>query len=174
MLASAAIPVAFSPVLFEVEAAGRRYDEMHVDGGVGAMVFHIGGLFSTRDLRQKAGRGTVREDIYVIHNGQLAANTATTRRSVPDIARRTFRAAGRSAVVGDLFRIYAQSLRGRSGYHWITIPDGVNLSGDETFDPVVTQQLYDIGYELARAGPPWNILPPGVRGEAGEIVVGTD
>lgn len=174
MLASAAIPVAFSPVLFEVEAAGRRYDEMHVDGGVGAMVFHIGGLFSTRDLRQKAGRGTVREDIYVIHNGQLAAKTATTRRSVPDIARRTFRAAGRSAVVGDLFRIYAQSLRERSGYHWITIPDGVNLSGDETFDPVVMQQLYDIGYEIARAGPPWNILPPGVRGEAGEIVVGTD
>ncbi|MFZ4535771.1 patatin-like phospholipase family protein [Propionivibrio sp.] len=169
MLASAAIPVAFSPVFFEVEAAGRRYDEMHVDGGVAAQVFYTGGLFSARELRQKAGRGTVREDIYVIHNGQLAADTATTRRSVPDIARRTFLAAGRSAVIGDLFRIYALARRERSGYHWITIPEGVNLSGDEMFDPVVMQQLYDIGYEIARAGTPWNILPPGVLGEAGGV-----
>ena len=170
MLASAAIPVVFSPVFFEVEAVGSRYDEMHVDGGVGAQVFYTGGVFSSLGLRQKAGLGTVREDIFVIHNGQLAANAATTRRSVPDIARRTLKAAGRSAVIGDLFRIYAQALRERSGYHWITIPNGVNLSGDETFDPVVMQQLYDIGYEIARAGPPWNVLPPGVRDEAGGIV----
>jgi len=174
MLASAAIPIAFSPVFFEVEAGGRRYDEMHVDGGVAAQVFYTGGLFSARELRQKAGRGTTREDIYVIHNGQLAADTATTRRAIPDIARRTFKAAGRAAVVGDLFRIYALALRENSGYHWITIPEGINLAGNETFDPVVMQQLYDIGYEIARAGPPWNILPPGVRGEAGEMVVGAD
>ena len=37
MLASASIPVAFPPVFFEVELrpGGPRYDEMHVDGGVG-------------------------------------------------------------------------------------------------------------------------------------------
>jgi hypothetical protein len=174
MLASAAIPIAFSPVFFEVEAAGRRYDEMHVDGGVGAQVFYTGGVFSSRELRQKAGRGTTREDIYVIHNGQLAAKAATTRRSVPDIARRTLKAASRSAVISDLFRIYAQALREQSGYHWITIPDGVNLSGEETFDPVVMQQLYNVGYEIARAGPPWNTLPPGVRGAADTIVVGAE
>jgi hypothetical protein len=174
MLASAAIPIAFSPVFFEVEAAGRRYDEMHVDGGVAAQVFYSGGLFSPLELRQNAGRGTAREDIYVIHNGQLAADTATTRRSVPDIARRTFKAAGISAVIGDLFRIYALALREQSGYHWITIPDGVNLSGEETFDPVVMQQLYNVGYEIARAGPPWNTLPPGVRGLADTIVVGAE
>ena len=39
MLASASIPIAFPPVLFDVEAGGRRYDEMHVDGAVGARVF---------------------------------------------------------------------------------------------------------------------------------------
>ena len=167
MLASAAIPIAFAPVFFEVEAAGHRYDELHVDGGVAAQVFYTGGLFSARELRRKAGRGTAREDIYVIHNGQLAADAATTRRSVPDIARRTLMAAGKSAVIGDLFRIYALALREHSGYHWVTIPEGINLNGNETFDPVVMQQLYDIGYQMARAGPPWNILPPGVRSEAG-------
>jgi predicted acylesterase/phospholipase RssA len=34
LLASAALPVAFPPVLFEVLVDGQIYDEMHVDGGV--------------------------------------------------------------------------------------------------------------------------------------------
>ncbi len=37
--ASAAIPVAFPPVVIEVEANGQLYDEMHVDGGTGSQVF---------------------------------------------------------------------------------------------------------------------------------------
>ena len=43
MLASASIPIAFPPVFFDVEADGQRFDEMHVDGGVGARVFSVGG-----------------------------------------------------------------------------------------------------------------------------------
>jgi predicted acylesterase/phospholipase RssA len=33
MLASAAIPGAFSPVMIDVEVKGKAYQEMHVDGG---------------------------------------------------------------------------------------------------------------------------------------------
>lgn len=164
MLASASIPIAFSPVFFDVEVNGVRYDEMHVDGAVAANVFYGGGLFSSRDLRREAGREKSREDIYVIHNGQLAPDTATTRRSITSIAWRSFQAASTSAVVGDLFRIYAQSLREGSEYHWITIDENVELTNNETFDPVAMQRLYDIGYAAALAGPVWNRLPPGVRG----------
>ena len=39
LVASAAIPGAFPPVLINVEAGGRRYQEMHVDGGTAAQVF---------------------------------------------------------------------------------------------------------------------------------------
>ena len=76
MLASASVPVAFPPVFFEVEAGGRRYDEMHVDGGVGARVFYTGALFSFPEVRSSVGRGSGREDIYVIHNGQVCAGGA--------------------------------------------------------------------------------------------------
>ena len=38
MLASASIPGAFPPVMIDVEVGGRRYQEMHVDGGVMAQV----------------------------------------------------------------------------------------------------------------------------------------
>ena len=37
--ASAAIPVAFPPVIISVEAEGKQYDELHVDGGVTSQVF---------------------------------------------------------------------------------------------------------------------------------------
>ena len=39
LLASASIPGAFPPVLIDVEAAGRRYQEMNVDGGAVAQTF---------------------------------------------------------------------------------------------------------------------------------------
>ncbi|HUS97414.1 MAG TPA: patatin-like phospholipase family protein, partial [Hyphomicrobiaceae bacterium] len=34
LIASASVPVAFPPVLFQIEVDGQIYDEMHVDGGV--------------------------------------------------------------------------------------------------------------------------------------------
>jgi predicted acylesterase/phospholipase RssA len=169
MLASASIPIAFSPVFFDVEVGGHRYDEMHVDGAVAANVFYSGGLFSSRELRRKAGRETAREDVYVIHNGQLAPNVATTGRTLPHIAWRSFQAAGTSATVGALTRIYAQAKREHSEYHWVTIADSVKLTTNETFDPVAMQQLYDIGYQAALAGPVWNRFPPGVGGNPGGV-----
>jgi predicted acylesterase/phospholipase RssA len=39
MIASASIPAAFPPVLIDVEVDGKRYQEMHVDGGAMTQVF---------------------------------------------------------------------------------------------------------------------------------------
>ena len=64
VLASASIPIAFPPVFFDVEAGGRRYDEMHVDGAVAAHVFLSGGVRPSL-IRERAGLGPGREDIYV-------------------------------------------------------------------------------------------------------------
>ncbi len=161
MLASASIPVAFPPVFFEVEANGRRYDEMHVDGGVGARVFFNGGLFRSALVRERAGRGHGRENIYVIHNGQLVSAPDPVRRSLPAIAMRVIDASGRAAVVGDLFRIYGDAMHEQASFRWVTIPDDVSMDGDEVFDPVKMGKLYDIGYRMAVGGKPWAMVPPG-------------
>ena len=39
MVSSAAIPGAFPPTMIDVEAGGKPYQEMHVDGGAMAQVF---------------------------------------------------------------------------------------------------------------------------------------
>lgn len=65
-------------------------------------------------------------------------------------------------MIDDRFRIYARTTFEGSGYRWITIPNGIELRGDETFDPVLVQQLYDVGYQKERTGPKWNTRPPAV------------
>ena len=164
MLASASVPIAFPPVFFDVETeGGRRYDEMHVDGAVAANLFYSGGVFNFAATRASSGRGPGREDIYVIHNGQLPPVPGTTSRSLRSIATRAFELAARSATLGDLFRIWAVAQRDSAGFNWITIPEGVELSGNETFDPEVMGRLYEVGFQRAMSGPVWNSDPLGIQ-----------
>jgi len=164
MLASASIPVAFPPVFFDVELTpgGPRYDEMHVDGGVGARVFLNGGVFRGEVIRDRGGLGGAgREDIFVIHNGQLVPRPDPVARSLAQIASRSIDASGRAAVLGDLLRIRAYAQRVGGSFQWITIPPDVNMAGDEVFDPVQMQQLYDLGLRMAGSSDAWSTQPPG-------------
>ncbi len=162
MLASASIPVAFPPVFFEVEADGRRYDEMHVDGGVGARVFLNGGVFDSSIFRDRGGLGEGHQDIFLIHNGQLMALPDPIARSLRAITLRVVDATSRAAVLGDLFRIYGIAQRAGAGFHWVTIPNDVSMKSDEVFDPVAMNLLYNVGYHLGATGDAWATSPPGL------------
>ena len=161
VLASASVPLAVQPVLFEVDVDGRRYDEMHVDGAVGFRVFYNGGLFRTSIVRQRELATSTYEDVYIIHNGQLSPQAEHTDRTLRDIGRRTLRALSLGATSGDLFRIYVATSAEDAGFHWITMPDGVEVRGDELFDPAKMQELFALGYRMARDGPRWETRPPG-------------
>jgi len=163
MLASASIPIAFPPVFFEVEAGGQRYDEMHVDGGVGARVFFAAGIAPYSIVRKRGGAGGEgREDIFVIHNGQLLSDPRPTRRTLLGIAMRVLDATSQAAVNGDLWRIHAVALQRQAGFHWITIPDGVEIAGEEVFDPAQMKILYDLGFGIAPTAEAWHTRPPGL------------
>ncbi|MBD8905075.1 alpha/beta hydrolase, partial [Methylobacterium bullatum] len=68
LTASASIPAVFPPQLLDVQAEGRAFQEMHVDGSVVTPVFTLPQSFLLRDGRLRtAGKA----DIYVIINGRL-------------------------------------------------------------------------------------------------------
>ncbi len=169
VLASASVPLAVQPVFFDVDVDGRRYDEMHVDGAVGARVFYNGGLFRTSVVRQRELALPTYEDVYIIHNGQLSAQAEQTERTLRAIGQRTLRALSLGATSGDLFRIYLHTVAEDAGFHWVTMPDGIEVRGDELFDPAKMRQLYSVGYAMARNGPRWETRPP-----AFERVMGGD
>jgi hypothetical protein len=165
MLASSSVPVLFPPVLFEVEAGGQRYDEMHVDGFVWANVFLNAGVLDLSVLHSPSAGRAVREQIFVIHNGQLRTPPSPTPRSLRAIALRTIDVEGRASIVGDLYREYAFAQRKGAAFHWITIDSDTPLPDLTRFDPAQMADLYRAGYDAAIAGPAWRELPPGMTVE---------
>src|SRR5262245_3904543 len=55
LVASAAIPGAFPPMMFDVEANGVKYQEMHVDGGASNQVFVYPSRLRLGELSQEKG-----------------------------------------------------------------------------------------------------------------------
>jgi hypothetical protein len=70
MVASAAIPGGFPPMMIDVEVDGRRHQEMHVDGGASAQVFVYPTSLDVQALAAEAG--IVRDrSLYIIRSSKL-------------------------------------------------------------------------------------------------------
>jgi hypothetical protein len=154
ILASISIPGAFPPVLIDVEMGGRRYDELHVDGGVTAQLF-----FGPDGLDWKQVASTLRvqgqPQIYIVRNSRLKDRwTAVDPRLVP-IMSRTIATLIRNQGIGDLARIYIAAQRAGLGFNLASVPTDFDRQPAELFDPAYMRALYERGYALARDGYPW-------------------
>jgi predicted acylesterase/phospholipase RssA len=158
--ASAAIPVAFPPVLIPVEAGGQMYDEMHVDGGTAQQVFvYPAEMNWPRVLGrlQAVGRPTV----YVIRNAFLEADFNGVPRKVLPIASRSVQSLIRTQGLGDLYQIYALCLRDGNDFKLAHIPAEFTEQAVEDFDPVYMARLFAHAHEEAKIGYNWRTEPPG-------------
>ncbi|WP_022947369.1 patatin-like phospholipase family protein [Methylohalobius crimeensis] len=161
MLASAAIPGAFPPVMIDVEANGRRYQEMHVDGGAMAQVFLYPPSLKVADLSQQ--HGIVRERrLYVIRNARLDPEWAEVERRTLSIAGRAISSLIQTQGVGDLYKIYLEAQRDGIDFNLAYIPKTFNAPHEEDFDTEYMRKLFQTGYELAAEGYRWKDKPPGL------------
>ena len=158
--ASAAIPVAFPPVVIPVEANGKRYDEMHVDGGTGSQVFVYPAAIEWRKITQKL-KVHNEPKVYVVRNSFLDPDYRGIKRSVLPIANRSIDSLIRTQGIGDIYQIYALCKRDGNDFNLAYIPSDFNEEPSEGFDPVYMGKLYTLGYELALNGYPWKKGPPG-------------
>jgi Patatin-like phospholipase len=166
MLASASIPVAFPAVYIPVEARGQRYEEMHVDGGTATQVFFYGFTLDLPGAAREAGiteRGRIR--LFVVRNGKLAVPWQLISPHILPIAERSLNGLIGAQVVGDLYRIYTIATRDDIEFNLAYIPNDYDIEAKESFDKEVMNRLFQLGYEWARAGSPWETLPPGLRAE---------
>jgi predicted acylesterase/phospholipase RssA len=160
MIASASIPGGFPPTMIEVEVDGRRYQEMHVDGGTMAQVFAYPA--SIRVKEAAAAVGVTRERrLYVIRNARLDAEWSHVERSTMSIAARAVASLIQSQGIGDLYRIYAITQRDGVDFNLTYIPPTFNVPHKEEFDNEYMRKLYDLGYEFAAKGLAWHKVPPG-------------
>jgi hypothetical protein len=162
LIASAAIPGAFPPVMIDVEVDGRKYQEMHVDGGASAQVFVYPPSLQLNAAARNAGILRERR-LYVIRNARLDPKWVETKRRTLTIVSRTITSLIQTQGIGDLYRIYVAADRDHIDYNLATIPETFTTELKEPFDPTYMNALFNLGYDLGAKGYPWAKLPPGYR-----------
>jgi predicted acylesterase/phospholipase RssA len=160
LIASAAIPGAFPPMMFDVEANGTKYQEMHVDGGASAQVFVYPARLHVAEISEAAGVERERH-MYIIRNGRLDPDWADTERQTLTIAGRAVSSLIQNQGNGDLYRIYAIAQRDKVDFNLAFIPATFDVPLPEPFDQHYMQELFKLGYEEGKAGYKWGKAPPG-------------
>jgi predicted patatin/cPLA2 family phospholipase len=153
--ASAAVPGMFQPVLIDVEVDGKKYQELHVDGGAVAQLF----LYPPS---LELGRTGIKRErrAYIIRNARLDPDYAQSERRTISIAGRAISTMLASSGQNDVFRIYAITRRDGVDYNLEFI--GRDFKAPEKkgeFDQNYMRALYDYGYREGRAGPHWHKAP---------------
>jgi predicted acylesterase/phospholipase RssA len=140
LTASASIPGVFSPVLIDVEADGKRFAEMHVDGGVTTNVLIVpeAALLSGTPLFAPDARPKV----YIVMN-----------------AARSFETSVRANTRNALLASYQFAKRRNWEFNLASIDPDYPKSTSIGFDPTYMQQLFEYGYRRGRSGKLWQATP---------------
>jgi len=160
MLASASVPGAVSPVMFDVEIDGKHFQEMHVDGGVFSQVF----LYPPRSLTelQKATGTPLRREIrvYVIRNGRLEPKWSETKRRTLRIGGRAISVLTQAQGINDLSRIYLTAKQDGADFNLAYVGSDFEHPHEEEFDTDYMKRLFEYSYTLGAKGYPWHKVPP--------------
>jgi predicted acylesterase/phospholipase RssA len=156
LLASAAIPGGFPPVLIDVEAEGKRFQEMHIDGGLGGQFFVAPAplMESTSDYRLPA------TELYIVVNSGLERDFQVVERFAPSIL--TQAVGGAVKVDTRLMLDRALIVAKRSGvpFNVATIPANFSAPSKGPFDPDYMGPLFQTGYDLGKSENPFKTQPP--------------
>jgi len=161
LLASAAIPGAFPPSMFDVTLDGQQYQELHVDGGAFAQAFlYPVSVTAQRRARLAKRLPTLSINAYVIRNGRLDPEWAAVERRTMGIAARAISTMIASSGYNDVIRIYNNALRDDVRFNLAYIGRDFTKELPEPFDPGFMRALYDYGYQRAIKGYDWSKQPP--------------
>jgi predicted patatin/cPLA2 family phospholipase len=163
LLASASIPGFFQPQYFTVEAGGRQYEEMHVDGGTMAQVIlYEAALKPFAEMERLMevklpGRPKV---LYIIRNAPIKPAWDKVRPRLVPIASRAINTLIKTQGVGDLYRLMAFARRDQMDFNLAAIPRDFPPAPGDMFNQEYMNRLFDLGFEMARQGYPWKKYPP--------------
>lgn len=158
LLATAAIPGAFPPVMIDIEVDGARHQEMHVDGGVNAQLFLYPGSFDPGLLPVRS-----QQTAYLIRNARLDPEHAEVERRTISIAGRAIGTMLQAAGYSDVALAYFLTKRDDVAYRLAYIGADFTEPRGRPFEPAYMRALFDYGYAQARSGNPWHIVPPGLH-----------
>ena len=162
VLASASIPGAFPPVLFDVEVDGKRFEELHVDGGVTNSVFFLPPQLDLSPIRDLGVPHWI--DLYVIQNNKLTPDPATVELGIGRIFTKSISALIRAQSRGDIYREYIAAQNRGYELKLAFIPSDYqpSLGVEAGFNSAYMTELFELGYAEAQKGYHWRLAPPGL------------
>ena len=157
LVASAAIPGVFPPIMIDVEVDGRRYQEMHVDGGAMAQaILYPPSYVESKSIRTASERRT----LYVIRNARVDPDWSSVQRRTLSIATRAIASLLHSQGIGDLYKIYVLTQRDDIDFNLAVIGSDFTANKEEDFDNAYMRELFKYGYQQGQNGYPWKKYPP--------------
>jgi predicted acylesterase/phospholipase RssA len=161
ILASTAIPGVFPPVMIDVEAGGKHYQEMHVDGAVMTQVF----LFPISFVAAsggKIGADDRARRVYIIRNGRIDSQWGSTERRTTAVAHRALDALVDRQALVDIYRLQLIAQQSGLDLNIAYIDSGFNFPHRRLFAGDYMQHLFQYSYDLASKGYRWcKALPSG-------------
>ena len=150
--ASASAPGAVSPVMIDVEAGGKSWQEMHVDGGVIAQTFLYPTGLRTDALRRHAKRERY---AYLIRNSRLGYDGKETHRNLLAIAGKAISTMIGSSGQNDILRV--QNLAQRDGvrFNLAYIGEDFQTPWKSPLESTYMRSLYDYGRTRMLEGRAW-------------------
>ncbi|MGD0336846.1 MAG: patatin-like phospholipase family protein [Candidatus Omnitrophota bacterium] len=161
ILASCSFPAMVPPVYFQVEAGGRRYDEMHVDGGV------VSGLFYIYQLMEgvETGPKGFKTRLYVLNLCYMSPHSQQVEDNMVAMTSRLIETNGAAKMIGDTYRIYAYAKEKGWDYNLAYIPEDFVPNQKEMLDTQEMKRLFKRGYDDAIGEYKWHKAPPGLVAE---------
>jgi predicted acylesterase/phospholipase RssA len=157
LTASASIPGLFSPVLIDVEAEGRSFAEMHVDGGVATNILIVPEAVLTSGTPLFAP--DARPKVYIVMNGKLTPEFELVESATVPIVTRSFETSVRANTRNTLIAAYQFAKRRNWEVNLASIDSNYPTSKTYSFNTAYMQQLFEYGYQKGTSGQLWQPRP---------------
>jgi hypothetical protein len=153
LVASASVPGVYSPVLIDVEGEGRRFAEMHVDGGVRANLLVVPESLLLSSVPPPANG--VHPRVYIVMNNKLEQDFEIVEGKALSIVSRSFTTAVKANTQNTLIATYEFARRNKWDFNLASIDAEYPTTTSMGFDRTYMAQLYQYGYDQGLHGPPW-------------------
>ena len=165
LLASGSVPGAFPPVLIDVEGNGKRFAEIHVDGGVGGQLFVAPPalMASTSSYQIPA------DALYIVVNSGLQPDFQLVDRTTPAILAQSVSTAIKADLRILLDRAYVAAKHSGIGFNVATIPASFKAPSRGAFDSDYMKALFKVGYDQGNSANPFADEPPPFPGPPASV-----
>lgn len=161
LVASAAVPGAFPPVMIDVELDGQKYQEMHVDGGAFAQAFlYPAAIGEARQARRRSGQRVVDVRAYLIRNARLDSGWASVDRRTMGIVGRAISTMIFASGGNDVIRMYTRARADGVDFNLAYIGPDFTTELKSPFEQSYMRTLFDYGFQHGKAGGEWVKVPP--------------